>query len=250
MATGQQVALQPALAGCSVSTSMTRPSASQVLVARARSRRATTRSVTSNTAPSRLEAVSSGPNTRKFVLAGWLASRRAARAQHAGGLAAAAPGAGHVDGVVAEVGQAQVAQQQAAVGVRVGAHAAGALRAPARRVPATSAPVVVEQLLGPVAAQPLLEQAQVLRVVARSRRAAPGGSARCPRPDPVDLVGPGPALGRAQHDHRPARALARHRPSRARLLDRGDLVERPRPAAAAMRWCIAAGSSPSTKCGL
>ena len=42
--------------------------------------------------------------------------------------ASTAPGFGHVDGIVAEVGQAQVAEQQAAVGVRVGAHAPLALR--------------------------------------------------------------------------------------------------------------------------
>ena len=45
-------------------------------------------------------------------------------------VASAVDGAGgrHLDGVVAEVGQPQVAEQQAAVGVRVGAHAAVALR--------------------------------------------------------------------------------------------------------------------------
>jgi hypothetical protein len=45
------------------------------------------------------------------------------RAEHARRLADdVAAGLGDVDGVVAEVGQPQVAQQQAAVGVRVGAH--------------------------------------------------------------------------------------------------------------------------------
>ena len=64
----------------------------------------------------------------------------------------------HLDRVVAEVGQDEVAQQQAAVRVRVGAHPAIAgrgLRGQLRQQPA----FVVEELLGPVAAQPVLEPA-------------------------------------------------------------------------------------------
>ena len=75
--------------------------------------------------------------------------------------AVAAPGAGTFDRVVAEVGQAQVAQQQAAVGVRVGAHAALAARRQLRELGQQPA-LVVEQLLRPVALHPLFEDAHVL----------------------------------------------------------------------------------------
>ena len=83
--------------------------------------------------------------------------------------------------VVAEVRKPQVLQQQAAVGVRVGAHPALALRREREHVVARRA-VLVEQLLGPVRAHPGLELREVLRVLARARRAAPGASATCPRP--------------------------------------------------------------------
>ena len=46
----------------------------------------------------------------------------------------------------------------------------------------TSAPVVVEQLLGPVAAQPLLELAAGAPRSSAPRPAAPGARATCPRP--------------------------------------------------------------------
>ena len=74
-------------------------------------------------------------------------------AEHPRRLARSVAGRSHLDRVVAEVRQAQVAQQQAAVGVRVGAHPPLAARAPARRAPG-AARRLVEQLLGPVGAQP------------------------------------------------------------------------------------------------
>ena len=78
-------------------------------------------------------------------------------------------------------------------------------------------------------------------VLAHVRRAAPGASARCPRPDAVDLLRAGPALRRPQHDHRPrgrrrsafVRAacwIARSRRARRRA---------PRPAAGARRRVVA-----------
>ena len=54
-------------------------------------------------------------------------------AQHPGGLGDRRAGTGHVDGVVAEVGQPQVLEQQTAVGVRVVAHPQVRPTAPARR---------------------------------------------------------------------------------------------------------------------
>ncbi len=64
-------------------------------------------------------------------------------------------------------------------------------------------PVRVEQFLGVVGAHPLLELGQVLRVLpGRGERdlvRPPGALHR----QAVDHLGPGPALGGAQHDHRP-----------------------------------------------
>ena len=116
------------------------------------------------------------------------------------------PGASTVDRVVAEVGQRQVAQEQAAVGVRVGAHAALALGGQRRDLGGDAA-VVVEELLRPVRAHPRLERGQVLGVLGQLRqRDLVGAEGALHRPA-VDLLGPRPALGRAQDDHRPARAL-------------------------------------------
>jgi hypothetical protein len=64
----------------------------------------------------------------------------------------------------------------------------------------------------------------------------------------VNFLGARPALGRAQNNHRPARALDAAVLARGALdaLDFTDgLVER-----GAMSWCIFAGSLPSTKIGV
>ena len=102
---------------------------------------------------------------------------------------------------------------------------------------------LVEQLLGPVAAQPLLELAQVLRVVAHVRRAAPGASATCPRPaarrppsGPVQPFGVRRTIigQRGRSVGRPGARLAGSRRSR----------RAPSSSAAASRRCTASGSSP------
>ena len=110
-----------------------------------------------------------------------------------------------VDRVVAEVGQPQVAEQQAAVGVRVRAHAALALRRERGEL-GHELPARVEQLVRAVAPHPLLEHGDVLGLVHVAHRnlvAAPVALAELA----VDLARTRPALRRAQHDHRPGRAL-------------------------------------------
>ncbi len=111
---------------------------------------------------------------------------------------------GHLHRVVAEIGQVQVAQQQAAVGVRIGAHPPVGARGQPGQL-ADQGPVGVEQLFRPVAAHPVLELAQVLRVGARAGDRhlvrAPGALDL----EPVHHLRAGPALGRLEHDHRPAR---------------------------------------------
>ena len=89
------------------------------------------RSVTSNSACSRFDAVSSGPKTRNVSMLSRITSRSHVPSTRIGSFVVVA-GARHVDRVVAEVGEAQVLQQLAAVGVRDRAHPALARPAPAR----------------------------------------------------------------------------------------------------------------------
>ena len=108
----------------------------------------------------------------------------------------------------------------AAVGVRVRAHAAVALRA--QREDLGLRVAVVEQLLRLVRAQPVLEDLEVAVVGARAHRGHLVRAERTLDLLAVDLLRPRPALGRAQHDHRPARLLRAAAVAR-RALDRADL---------------------------
>jgi hypothetical protein len=110
----------------------------------------------------------------------------------------------HVDRVAPEIGQVEVAAEDAAVGVWVRTHATPAARrkcAQPRHQPA----VRVEQFLRPIAAHPVLEPLQVRRVVPHVGERHLVGSPRVLDPVTVDLFRPGPPLRRSQHDHRPAR---------------------------------------------
>ena len=135
--------------------------------------------------------------------------------------AVARAGRGNRQRVVAEVRQREVAHQQPAVGMRVGAHAPRAHGGKFAQVRARAA-VGLEQFLGAVAFQPVLEQAQVGRIARHVGERHLVRAPRTLRPASVDGLRPGPALGRAQHDHRPARA---HRLAACacRLADGGDL---------------------------
>jgi len=87
-------------------------------------------------------------------------------AEDAGGFAQRRPRRRDLDRVVPEVGQDEIAQELAAVGVRVGAHpsvAAGRQLGELRHEPA----LLVEELVGPVAVKPVFEDLQVSGVVPR-----------------------------------------------------------------------------------
>ena len=73
-------------------------------------------------------------------------------------------GGRYVERIVAEVRQAQVAQQQTAVGVRVGADAVVALGREFAQL-GNQAAVLVEQLFRVVAAQPVVQNLQVLGLI-------------------------------------------------------------------------------------
>ena len=115
-------------------------------------------------------------------------------------------GGGHVDGVIAEIGHFQVAEQHAAVGVRVGAHASVAFGGEFGQFGAKAA-VLVEQFLGLVAFQPFFELLEVLgfgrQFGKRHLVRAPGAFDRFA----IDFLGAGPAFGGAQDDHGPEGAL-------------------------------------------
>ncbi len=116
--------------------------------------------------------------------------------------------AGPVDGhgVVLQRGHGQVAQQEAAVGVGGGAQAARALGDGGEDGGAGRSGLV-EQFLGAVGAQPLLQSAQVVGVGADGGQGDLVGAPGVLHGQAVDLGRAGPALGGAQDDHGPAGAV-------------------------------------------
>ncbi len=90
-------------------------------------------------------------------------------AELARGLAPLGAGMRDLDRVVAEVGHVEIDEQLAAVGVRVGAHAAVARRRQAGQLGDELA-LGVEQLLRAVAAHPLFELGKLVRVLAHVRQ--------------------------------------------------------------------------------
>ena len=107
--------------------------------------------------------------------------------------------------VAAEVGQVEVFEDPAAVGVWVRAHATVASRGVGGQL-GDQATLLVEELFGTVGAHPLLKHRELLRVgpyvrerhLVRAKGTLDGQAAH--------LLGTGPALRRAQHDGRPARS--------------------------------------------
>ncbi len=112
---------------------------------------------------------------------------------------------GDLHGVVTEVGQGEVTQQLAAVGMRVRAHPPVARRREAGEL-GDQAAVGVEELLGPVAVQPPLQLRQVLGVVVDLRDRHLMGSPRALDLCAVDDARAGPALRGTKDDHGPRRA--------------------------------------------
>ena len=129
------------------------------------------------------------------------------------------------------------------------AHPLLAGRARARASSSTSVAALVEALLGPVAAHPLLQHRQVLGVLAHVAERHLVGAEGALDLQAVDLARAGPALRRAQHDRRPARPPASRPCAGARAWiarDRRAAVGR---ASRRSRGGPRAGSSPSTKRG-
>src|ERR1700736_5249538 len=90
------------------------------------------------------------------------------------------------------------------MGIR--AHAALAARREFRQFRFQTA-LLVEQLLGTITTQPTFQQPQMLRILRRVRHGHLMRSESSFIRFAVDDLGSGPALGRIQYDHRPARPL-------------------------------------------
>jgi hypothetical protein len=126
-------------------------------------------------------------------------------AEHPGRLGERGSRGGHLHAVRPEVRQLQVPGQPPAVGVRVGAHPQVAGGQPGHDLVARR-PGPVEQLLGPVGAQPRLQRGELLGVGTDGRQRYLVGPPGTLDRQAVEALRAGPALRRTQHDHRPARA--------------------------------------------
>ena len=124
--------------------------------------------------------------------------------QHERILAVNGAGRGHGHRVVVEIRHAQVAQQNAAVGVRIGAHPPVALRrqfGQLRHEPA----IFIEQFLGLVALHPAFQLLDMIGMLGIHQDRHLVGSEGALNLQAVDYFRSGPALGRPQDDHGPAR---------------------------------------------
>ena len=113
-------------------------------------------------------------------------------------------GRGHVHRVFFEVGQAQIAQQFAAVRVRVGADAVISFRSEGAQL-GDQAIVFIEQLFGFIAQEPVFEQLKVFGLFHRDGDLM--GAEGVFDLHPVHDLRARPAFGGAQYDHRPEGAL-------------------------------------------
>jgi hypothetical protein len=143
-----------------------------------------------------------------------VAQEAAERARVLGG---GLPGVIDCDAVISKVRDAEGLSEQAAVGMGVGAHPPGA-QGRQRLEFRHEAAGLVEQVLGLIAAQPVLELPQVRRVLVDAGQRHLVGAPRALDRMAVDRLRPGPTLGRAQHDHRPAGARRGDAAAAPRLL--------------------------------
>jgi len=204
---GQQIALEPALAEMLGEHFHDRPSGDRWSSV-ARTGACRQRSVASKTAASRLLAVSSGQNNRKSPppSARWWPRRTSRRSSPSGWVFSCDVTAGRP----APPGRSAAGRQ---VPGRAGsrpplAYGEADIRlSPSGASAANSgdeAAVGVEQRLGRVRVQPLLEPPQVFRVLPDLRQGYLVGAERTFDRHAVHDVGPGPPLRRTQNDRRPA----------------------------------------------
>ena len=119
-------------------------------------------------------------------------------------LAVHGAGRRHGDRVSVEVRHAQVAQQKAAVGVGIGAHPPVALRRQLGQFRHEAA-ISIEQLLRLVALHPAFELLDMIGMLGVHQERHLVRSERALDLQAIDDLRSGPAFGRPQDDHRPAR---------------------------------------------
>jgi hypothetical protein len=117
---------------------------------------------------------------------------------------AAHPWRGHVNCVVAEIRHPQIAEQNAAIGVGVRAHAPVASGRKFGQFRLQAA-LLIEEFLRSVAPQPVFQQLEVFGMGGRVGERHLMRSEGAFNLQAIDRLRPRPALGRSEHDHRPAR---------------------------------------------
>ena len=137
------------------------------------------RSVTSSTAPRRFDAVSSGPNIRKVSVFRAMTSRSTSRGRASPRRSSRR--ARHVDRVVAEVGQLEVAEELAAVRDGVRAHPP---RARGRQAASSGSSAPLARRTAPRAGRSASSASRIARLSAFVRTSLIGTwwRASCPRP--------------------------------------------------------------------
>ncbi len=144
--------------------------------------------------------------------------------QHLGIVAFDGARRGHMHRVVMKVRHSEIMQQQAAIGMGVGAHPPIAFRRKLLELRDESA-ARIEQFLGFIALHPGLEQRHVIemvRVHEHRHLMRPEGALDL---EPVDEFRSGPTFRRFQHDHRPSRTRRVAGAARMRL-DAPDIFDR------------------------
>ena len=232
---------------CSDSTSITRPPLGHVVVPRhdlalellARSPR--------RRRSSRLDSVSSGPNSRKFSGLSLITSRSQAPSTRVAS-EVVAPGAGTSTAYSRKSGSRRSRRSRPPLAcgfalIRRSPPGASAASSGTRRA------VGVEQFLGVVGAQPLLAAGPGAPGSAGPRPAGPGAPARCPppagRPPPWARSSPWGCAARSSA----RRAGVRSPSTRARCW-MARISARTVSMVAASCWCTSLGSSPSTMYGV
>src|SRR5829696_1966027 len=114
-------------------------------------------------------------------------------------------GSWNCHGVIAIVWQLQILEEQTAIRMRVGAHAALALRRQFGKF-RSQLSCLVKQFLGLIAPQPLFQHSQVLRILCGLRQWDLMRTKCSLDRFAIDELWPGPTLRRAENNHGPLRA--------------------------------------------
>ena len=180
--------------------------------------------MTSSTSCQRFELLSSGLKSRKFrdSMFIFMTSRKKPPITRVE-LGRNGARCGHLDTVITEIREPQLAEEQAPIRMWVGAHAAVALRGEFSQLRPEAA-AAVEELSGLVALHPAFEDPYVGRILVHLPHRHLVRAPIALSASSVDLLWASPALWSAKHDHRPAGAFPKTIPARVSL-DALDLAD-------------------------